>query len=530
MNDLLNKISEEAKRIKLSEVEKSQLRNNLVNFIENNPVRIRGDWRLNSVKAVKSPLNHNWFSLFNNYKFMPVALIALLFVGGGVSFASQGSLPGDLLYPVKVNINEKIEQAFTLTSDGSANLQVRLAERRLEEAEKLALTGKLDEDTRLEVEERFDKHASSADKKIIAIAETEPEVALSIVSRFETSLRTYEAILTQLDKKEDQNTTEEGTVVATLAMKAEVAELPKDGLLDIVRVHAEQTEGTRINLESKFDDDGFSPKTDNEQSASGMMKSAINVRAEVSKFIEAKIPDLNNEIRIKAEAQMKFSDDAFEIGKTQLELKNYNQAFVSFQKSIRLAQEAKSIVIASQGWQKDWKQVNPSVSILPIDLPDTKPENPIEKPILVPTPKPKPGISEELGNYFASKIEAELSTLGYIFIEGPTPGFLMEHFVVLDVADFNGVQAFGGTYYVEYVQGKSFPPPPVSKILVFKKTETDVVSSNDKAISRKGYLTLLVNSSTRLNVKITDKSSVDSFVRLLSGNKILLENPLIELR
>src|SRR5262245_19259786 len=38
--------------------------------------------------------------------FAVIAIIALL--GGGTSFAAQGALPGDTLYPIKVNVNEKI--------------------------------------------------------------------------------------------------------------------------------------------------------------------------------------------------------------------------------------------------------------------------------------------------------------------------------------------------------------------------------------------------------------------------------------
>lgn len=513
MNNLLNKISFEAKKVQLSSAEKSRVRNNLVNFIDKNPVRNTNDGRLQYTKAVKSPFN-NLFLLLTNYKIMPLALIALLFVGGGVSFAAQGSLPGDVLYPIKVNINEKVETVLNVSSEAKAGLEVRLAERRLEEAEKLTSREDLNEETKEEIKARFDEHASRADQRITAMIETNPSVALDVVSRFETSLKAHESVLAKLDTKTEADATR--TASATIALKAEVEELPKDGLLDVVRVHAFQAEAVRMNLESQFAEEGFSPKTDNEQSASGMMQSAINVRAEVRKFIEAKVPDVNNEIRIKVEAQMKLSDDAFAVGKTQLELKSYNQAFVSFQKSIRLAQEAKSVVTLSQGLYKDVKPVTPPVSILPIDLPEPKPEKPIEKP--VPTPRPNPGIPDELGNYFASKIEAELSALGYVFIEGPTPESLIKHFVKFELKDFNGVQAFGGTYYLDGQQ------------LVFKKLDKDITSSNDKAVSRKGYLTLLTNSSTRLNVKITDKSSVDGFVRILSGIKALIENPLIELR
>ena len=38
----------------------------------------------------------------------PLILIIILIIGGGASFAAEQAVPGNLLYPVKISINEKV--------------------------------------------------------------------------------------------------------------------------------------------------------------------------------------------------------------------------------------------------------------------------------------------------------------------------------------------------------------------------------------------------------------------------------------
>lgn len=54
------------------------------------------------------------------------------------ALASEGSLPGGILYPVKIGINEELRAFFTFGASADAHWNVRRSERRLEEAEKLA--------------------------------------------------------------------------------------------------------------------------------------------------------------------------------------------------------------------------------------------------------------------------------------------------------------------------------------------------------------------------------------------------------
>ncbi len=64
-------------------------------------------------------------------------ILAIAVVGGGTVTASSGSLPGDVLYPVKTTA-EKVQSFFTFGDEANARFHMKAAERRLGEMESLA--------------------------------------------------------------------------------------------------------------------------------------------------------------------------------------------------------------------------------------------------------------------------------------------------------------------------------------------------------------------------------------------------------
>lgn len=403
MNDLLNTLSREAKNIQLSNSEKTLVRERLVNFVETNPVRNKEALRLNNAKAIVSPWSYNWFSLFINHKTMPLALIALLFVGGGVSFAAQGSLPGDALYPVKVNFNEKIEATLSVSAESNANLEAKLAERRLIEAEKLAGDNKLDAETSLEIKQRFEAHALRVDERIEKLSDRDVLVALDVASRFETSLKAHEAVLAKLESKTESADASGNSLTLATAMSFK-ADLHQETLGDSLRSEIEKASQTRVSLGLQVEQD------------------ASITEAERKAFVKDECYGCKDE------------------------------------------------------------PVSP-----------TRPQ--------------EPAYSMELATYFKSQIESKLNAKGIVPIEGFTPQILLKYLSVLEDVDFNNVVAFGGTHIFN------------GKDLVFKRSNTNTTSSADGSLQAQGYGTLLTNVSARLNLKITNKESVDSLVWILLGNK-----------
>lgn len=98
---------------------------------------------------------------------MPLALILMLLFGGGATLAVDSSLPGDALYPVKLNFSEKLESAVAVTETAKKIVEQDHLRERLREVTVLSLRGK-DESRREEtrnLESTSTKNRESASER-----------------------------------------------------------------------------------------------------------------------------------------------------------------------------------------------------------------------------------------------------------------------------------------------------------------------------------------------------------------------------
>ena len=77
------------------------------------------------------------------YSYVVTSVLFVLLVGGGTAYAAQGTLPGDILYPIKININEPVIGALAFSASDEANWQTEKIDKRVIEAEELARQGRL---------------------------------------------------------------------------------------------------------------------------------------------------------------------------------------------------------------------------------------------------------------------------------------------------------------------------------------------------------------------------------------------------
>ena len=128
----------------------------------------------------------------------PVMVLLVVFVGAGTAAAAQGSLPGDLLYPVKLSINETVEVALATTPVARAEVSAKVALRRVEEAETLAAKGTLTAETGQALAQSFETHAENAEASAQEVEAEDPAQALALRTTLESSLSAHSAILAAL--------------------------------------------------------------------------------------------------------------------------------------------------------------------------------------------------------------------------------------------------------------------------------------------------------------------------------------------
>lgn len=124
MDKKFEQLINNAKSVRLDDGDRSAVRRNLVALAGTNPLPGRiPSWR---------------FGMFS----VRPALIALgiLLVTGtaGAAWSAQKSLPGDLLYPVKVGLNESIRGALAVSEDDEIDWELAQIGLRLDEEEQLA--------------------------------------------------------------------------------------------------------------------------------------------------------------------------------------------------------------------------------------------------------------------------------------------------------------------------------------------------------------------------------------------------------
>lgn len=202
-------------------------------FAKNNSVR-------NNLSARQSITRGRFLKL--TFKPMPIVIgviIAALLAGGGTAYASQTSLPGDTLYPVKL-MTEDVQTAAAWSPEKKVQMETKFANRRLEEIKNLQekLKNKNGEIKLEVVEKAMERAAERLDKAEARIAEMEEgklkEKALEAASRLEEALQNHEQILSDL--------------------AGEVPDVAEEALLRAqakAALHAERALGTISRLEKR---------------------------------------------------------------------------------------------------------------------------------------------------------------------------------------------------------------------------------------------------------------------------------------
>lgn len=134
-----------------------------------------------------------WYTaLFTKRTTMPfIAIAAAVLIGGGTSFAAQGSLPGDMLYPVKVHVIENVRSTLALGADAEARLQADLLEERVEEAMELKTQGRLEGELETKVNARVAAQTEAAER---ANDDSDAEVETDTNTRIRLAIAAFDSL------------------------------------------------------------------------------------------------------------------------------------------------------------------------------------------------------------------------------------------------------------------------------------------------------------------------------------------------
>lgn len=212
----------------------------------------------------------------------------LLIIGsvGGTAYAAEGSLPGDVLYSVKLGVTEPIQTALIPSDTGKAAWHAILAERRLEEAALLASENRLSTDTQATLAANFNEHVEAS---LVSAERLEGEgnalASLSVRSDLEARIAAHQQILGVI-AGHYASADAEGTQDTNMSLQA---------LLAVVQGHEERLATSRVMLA-----DAIAPQA----------STTATIAIATSAKMEETAPAFTMSARMSAEAQVEQANTA----------------------------------------------------------------------------------------------------------------------------------------------------------------------------------------------------------------------------
>ena len=232
MKRFSEQLKKKSETIRLRASEKAELQSRIVAFMEYHPLPA-------AVKATPVPKSkvvlepYSLITLPRRYiqTFMGAAVLLLVV---GVPALAENAIPGDILYPVKVNVTEEIRSTLSTNSYEKVVWETTRLERRVAEARLLAQAGKLTPEAEANVLAAVQVHSDEAKRQIESLRATDADGAALAQLTFATALDVQSSVL----KSDDSASTTQGmsTVALASALDAGFTVASSDGGGDAVSV------------------------------------------------------------------------------------------------------------------------------------------------------------------------------------------------------------------------------------------------------------------------------------------------------
>ncbi len=305
-----------ATKIRMDEAARERTRALLSEYVKMRPIRT-------TEPTIESVPVYNRFSTFFMRHSMPaLTAVLILVVSGGTAAAAEGALPGDILYPIKVHVSEEVRATLAVSSKAKADWEVHRAERRLEEAATLALSGQLNDVARAEIDTNLDAHVKSAGENRDQL-ENENEVsdASEVATDIEAVLFARENIL-------------HGARGAKISTQAKVS------------ADAINTMSARVGLQEVRRDESRKD-TESETETKGN-RAAAKARIEATKkFLDRSSDRLSQNARKQAKERLEAAAEAFSSGDTDEAHGDKGGASANFNSALETATEIEALISVS---------------------------------------------------------------------------------------------------------------------------------------------------------------------------------------
>ncbi|MFH1608403.1 MAG: hypothetical protein ABH951_00080, partial [Patescibacteria group bacterium] len=185
MEEKFNNLIKQIKNEKLSESEKTAIWFKVETFIQNNPVG-------STSSGIKKSPYFSRHHFFTAGKVLVTSFLLMALGFGGLSYSSASALPGELLYSIKINVNEKLEEKLIFTPEKKLDLRKKRIETRFIEVESLIKENKITEKNRNIIEKNITKETGKLEENLAEMQEKNPELANIAKTDIEESIKIHQ--------------------------------------------------------------------------------------------------------------------------------------------------------------------------------------------------------------------------------------------------------------------------------------------------------------------------------------------------
>ncbi len=227
----IKNIFNQIKKIQMTEQEKSGMRIYLAKISGTNLSKLTAQPSLHQYRTGRPSPFHTW-SFASNFKTVGLAVLSLLVASTGVTFAAEKTLPGDLLYSVKVNVTEEVRGALISTNKGKMVWEKERVVRRVEETETLLKTNKFTPARQAEAETalktQMETFATAAAKTSVA----DPNAVIAATAELEPALKVHQEVIATIASNVDTKG-DAGTILSTVALGITAANEQESVAIDV---------------------------------------------------------------------------------------------------------------------------------------------------------------------------------------------------------------------------------------------------------------------------------------------------------
>lgn len=195
----------------------------------------------------------------------------IIFIGSSVSVVANSALPGDPLYSVKLNINEKARGMFLSNPEDKVAWQKSRIENRVQEIKTLAETKTLTQAKKETVNKALDSHVKALSHELNTLSDEEPSTALTVTASLEDNL------IANKEAIKEQALEEDPSVVSALEVIDQTLKVVSEQEVKIISKEIDNISSAAktVDIETKLE-----TKTDVQVKSSGENKSDSEIKVE----------------------------------------------------------------------------------------------------------------------------------------------------------------------------------------------------------------------------------------------------------